>query len=36
MFVGELGQYYKQKLTQGREEVGVEGHIEASKNIGWL
>lgn len=34
-FAGETGIYFENALLDKRAEVGVEGHIAASKSIGW-
>ncbi len=35
MFQGEVGAYYKKRMTEKREEVGNGEHVRASKSIGW-
>ena len=35
MFVGETGDYYKQKMEERRQEVGDAEHVKASKSVGW-
>lgn len=35
-FVGELGNYYAEKMKQKREEVGSEEHVKVSKEIDGL
>jgi len=34
-FQGEIGEYYSMKMKEKREEIGPEGHVTASKAIGW-
>ena len=35
IFQGEIGDYYTKVMAKKREEIGSEGHTQASKNIGW-
>jgi len=35
MFVGEVGDYYKQVMQEKRQAIGPAGHTAASKAIGW-
>ena len=34
-FTGEIGGYYTKVMAEKRARVGVAGHVEASKKIGW-
>jgi len=34
-FMGEMGEYYQRKMAEKEVEVGQEGHVRASKSIGW-
>lgn len=34
-FVGEVGDYYVEKMGEKRREVGGAAHVKASKAIGW-
>jgi DNA helicase IV len=34
-FQGETGDYYSKKMAEKRYEIGYEGHVRASKSIGW-
>ena len=34
-FVGEIGDYYKKKMAEKRNEVGDAEHVRASKSIRW-
>ncbi len=35
MFVGESGKYFAEVMKKKRAEVGDDGHVAASKLIGW-
>ena len=35
MFAGPAGQYYAEVMARKKQEVGQEGHVSASKSIGW-
>ena len=35
LFQGECGEYFKQRMAALRAEVGEDGHVTASKTIGW-
>lgn len=35
MFLGEVGEYYAEKMKEKREAVGPEGAVAASKSVGW-
>ena len=34
-FQGTIGEYYKKVMGEKRNQVGVAGHVRASKEIGW-
>jgi hypothetical protein len=34
-FQGEVGTYYRNRMTEKRVEVGDKEHVRASKSIGW-
>ena len=35
LFIGEIGDYYKEKMAEKRSNVGDEEAVRASKSIGW-
>jgi len=35
LFTGEIGDYYKEKMTEKRSKVSDEEAVRASKSIGW-
>ena len=35
MFVGPAGQYYAEVMARKKRELGDDGHVAASKSIGW-
>lgn len=34
-FMGEVGDYYKKRLSEKRDEVGHEEAVRVSKTLGW-
>jgi len=35
MFTGDTGKYYSEVMAEKRASVGNDGHVAASKGIGW-
>jgi len=35
LFQGEIGEYFRAKMEEKRAAVGHDGHVSASKHIGW-